>query len=338
MSKVAAAARAFVAVLLTLARSYEVALKVNRDSSPDELLGAYRKLLLKTHPDKGGRKCDQQRLQQAKEHFEKTRRGASAAGGRPRAAEGATDLVAAAAAKRQKRKEFRVHATVVLLTYQGVKDLAQWRRFVTFARGSLKKWKAFRWAATLEACETEGLHTHLTLQFTGEVDKTARSFCFEGITPNVRPGDYLDEGVNKKRYQTCVNRGFFYVFADKVGTQREADGRPCFEGNHVPVWVKAQKGQSRYAVQGKWCENLWKERKLGHEEYETYLYLARDGALSRKRNFDEVRSGRMRARRPSNAGLRRSGSDRSCSSPSRRSPRRQRGCRSSKTRPTAILS
>ncbi len=37
VSKVAAAARAFVAVLLTLARSYEVALKVNRDSSPDEL-------------------------------------------------------------------------------------------------------------------------------------------------------------------------------------------------------------------------------------------------------------------------------------------------------------
>ena len=34
VSKVAAAARAFVAVLLTLARSYEVALKVNRDSSP----------------------------------------------------------------------------------------------------------------------------------------------------------------------------------------------------------------------------------------------------------------------------------------------------------------
>ena len=37
VSKVAAAARAFVAVLRTLARSYEVALKVNRDSSPDEL-------------------------------------------------------------------------------------------------------------------------------------------------------------------------------------------------------------------------------------------------------------------------------------------------------------
>ena len=289
VSKVAAATRAFVGVLLAFARSYEVALTVNRDSGPDELLKAYRKLLLKTHPDKGGKKRDQQRLQEAKEQFEKTRGGTSAAGGRPRAAGGPGDLVVAAASKRRKRAEFRVNSTVVLLTYQGVKTLAQWHRFVAFVKRSLKKWKAFRWAATLEACETGGLHTHLTLQFTEEVDKTAQSFRFEGITPNVSQGDYLGEGVNKKRYQTSVNRGFFYVFADKLGTQREADGRPCFEGNHVPVWVKAQKGQSRYAVKGKWCENLWQERKLGHDEYENYLHLARDGVISRKRNFDEVK-------------------------------------------------
>ena len=87
-----------------------------------------------------------------------------------------------------------------------------------------------------------------------------------------------------------MDRGVFYVFADKLGTPREVDGIPCFEGNHVPVWVKAQKGQSRYAVLGKWCENLWKERKLGHETYEEYLYLTRDGVLSRKRNMNEVMS------------------------------------------------
>ena len=196
VSKMAAATRAFVGVLLALARSYEVALTVNRDSSPDELLKAYRKLLLKTHPDKGGKKHDQQRLQEAKEHFDKTRSGTSAAGGRPRAAGEPGDSIVAAASKGRKRAEFRVNSTVVLLTYQGVKTMAQWRRFVAFVKKSLKKWKAFRWAATLEACETEGLHTHLTLQFTEAVDKTARSFRFEGITPNVRPGDYLDAADN----------------------------------------------------------------------------------------------------------------------------------------------
>ena len=154
---------------------------------------------------------------------------------------------------------------------------------------SLKKWTVQRWGATLEACETEGLHTHLFLQFRQQVDRTARSFAFEGLVPNVRVGDYLGEGFNGKRQQQSVNRGFFYVFADKVGTQREADGTPCFEGNHVPVWVKAKKGQSRYPVLGKWCENLWKARKLDHDTYEEYLYLTRDGVLSRKRNLDEVK-------------------------------------------------
>ena len=141
----------------------------------------------------------------------------------------------------------------------------------------------------LEACETDGLHAHLVLKFRQIVDKTARSFAFEGLVPNVQVGDYLGEGVNGKRQQQAVNRGFFYVFADKVGTQREADGTPCFEGNHVPVWVKAKKGQSRYAVLGKWCENLWKARKLCHDTYEEYLYQTRDGVLSRKRSLDEVK-------------------------------------------------
>ena len=50
------ATRAFVSVLLSLARTYDLCLAVNRDSAEDELLRAYKKLLLKAHPDKGGRK------------------------------------------------------------------------------------------------------------------------------------------------------------------------------------------------------------------------------------------------------------------------------------------
>ena len=64
--KVGAATRAFVVVLLVLARSYELILAVNRDSSREQLLKAYRKVLLKVHPDKGGKKEDAQTLQAAK--------------------------------------------------------------------------------------------------------------------------------------------------------------------------------------------------------------------------------------------------------------------------------
>ena len=48
-SKLGAATRAFVTVLLLLARSYDLALTVNRDSSPEQLVKAYRKVLLKVH-------------------------------------------------------------------------------------------------------------------------------------------------------------------------------------------------------------------------------------------------------------------------------------------------
>ena len=283
VSKIGAATRAFVATMLAMARCYQLLLQVNRDSPPEDLLKAYKRVLLKCHPDKGGSNDHTQRLQAAKETWQQARDNGHRKGGRP-STRSNHDMVAA----KSRRAEYRVNALVVLLTYQGVADLKQWHRFIAFVRRSLKMWGVQRWGATLEACETDGLHTHLVLQFTKLVDKTARSFTFEALTPNVRKGDYLGEGINRKRHQLSVDRGFFYVFADKVGTQREVDGRPCFEGNHVPVWVTAHKGQSRYAVLGKWCENLWKERKLGHETYEEYLYLTRDGVLSRKRNLNEV--------------------------------------------------
>ena len=68
LSRMCVATRAFVTVLLALARRYEVVLlPVNRDSPADVLVKSYKKLLLKVHPDKGGRKQDVQKLQAARE-------------------------------------------------------------------------------------------------------------------------------------------------------------------------------------------------------------------------------------------------------------------------------
>ena len=50
---------------------HELVLAVNRESSAEELRRAYRKLSLKTHPDKGGKQSDQQKLQKAKDAWEK---------------------------------------------------------------------------------------------------------------------------------------------------------------------------------------------------------------------------------------------------------------------------
>ena len=62
------AKRAFVALLLALAVVHSLAVKVNRESDDKDVLAAYRRVVLKVHPDnKGGKKKDFQKLQAAKE-------------------------------------------------------------------------------------------------------------------------------------------------------------------------------------------------------------------------------------------------------------------------------
>ena len=48
--------RELVSVLLSLVSAYGVATDVNRDSEDDAILVAYRRVVKKVHPDKGGTK------------------------------------------------------------------------------------------------------------------------------------------------------------------------------------------------------------------------------------------------------------------------------------------
>ena len=66
LSAVQIATRAFVKILLARAAQYQVSLKVSRDSAGKDILAAYRRAAKKVHPDKGGKKEDQQKLQDAK--------------------------------------------------------------------------------------------------------------------------------------------------------------------------------------------------------------------------------------------------------------------------------
>ncbi len=70
------AKRAFVTLLLSLARAYRVVVEVNRDSEDAVVHTAYRKVLLKVHPDKGGTDADAQRLQRAREEWKAPARNA----------------------------------------------------------------------------------------------------------------------------------------------------------------------------------------------------------------------------------------------------------------------
>jgi len=287
------AKRALVAVLRELAGSYELVINIQRESPDAAVLAAYRKVVLKVHPDKGGQVEDAQRLQGAKEAWDSARKKPSSArakraprGGRPRASRGSSNNSlepAGGAAAGPPEKDFWVRGHGVLLTYSGV---AQWRRFAAHVRANLGQWRVKHWCTTLEASGEGNLHLHCMLQFSSSVDCSRGRFFFEGLKPNARPNDLLGEGYGRRNLQLSLDRAFFYVWADKLGTQRDEGGAECTTGNYEPCWTSASR---KYPVKGRWPESLWKAHKLGHAEYERYLYLCRDGVLARKRNLDAVR-------------------------------------------------
>ena len=147
---------------------------------------------------------------------------------------------------------------------------------------SRELWVANR-ISTLETSpdKPEGkYHTHLMLQFCSRVCRNTKGFCFEGILPNVSSNDLCGDGLGGKRPQVSVNRGMFYAYADKIGTARDEEGKPCVDGNYYPAWEDGRQ-HYKYQVLGRWPETLWKQRKLTHAMYEEYLFLCRDGVLPR---------------------------------------------------------
>ena len=137
------------------------------------------------------------------------------------------------AAANPSRNAYRIEATAVLLTYQGFRGgVPQWQRFNTFVKARAKGWKVLYWCTTLETNKDGTPHCHLMIQFRKHVDHTACRFKFEGIPPNVRQGDYLEEGWCKKRMQQSIDRGFFYVWANKIGTMRDDSGTLCVDANY----------------------------------------------------------------------------------------------------------
>ncbi|CAE8704557.1 unnamed protein product [Polarella glacialis] len=173
---------AFVIVLQSIAAAYSVQLDVTRESADNLVTSAFRRVAKKVHPDKGGKLVDSQRLLAARQLWEDALRAASANGrpvsGKSSATSSSQFSLSWAA---ESRREFRIQSGAALLTYQGFNGLDHWRRFVSFVGSSFKRWRVKHWCATLET-NTDGTdHAHLMLQFTQVVDRTTRSFMFEGL-------------------------------------------------------------------------------------------------------------------------------------------------------------
>ena len=243
---------------------YGLTLTLNRDSQDDVVKAGFRKVMKRAHPDKaGGSEEHTKRLNIAWENWNKARK----PNGRPSAtnAPAAGGEMVSVPAKGRRKKEFRIQAQAVMLTYQGLQDISSWSLFLEFVADHLVTWRVKNWCATMEANKELGVHIHLMLQFVSACDRGINSFVFQKRRPNASTNDYLGEGLWGKRHQQSIDRGMFYVWADKVGTQRTQQGEVCVAGDYQPCWTESKK---KYRVLGKWAFSLWQERKLTHEVYE----------------------------------------------------------------------
>ncbi|CAJ1441510.1 unnamed protein product [Effrenium voratum] len=93
----------------------------------------------------------------------------------------------------------------------------------------------------------------------------------EGVTPHASPCTARGPSV-----RDALNRGHFYVFADKQGTLEVA----------TSGWVP----WSDYSVKGWWIDNLWTEHKLRHDVYLDYACKIRVGFSGRQRQVESVRA------------------------------------------------
>lgn len=280
------ARRALVAVLRRIVQLYTISVVLSFNSCDAEVLRAYRKVILKAHPDKGGNAAHFREVNEAKEAWDQAKKPA----GRPKRSrqtsppDGTENGSMETSDGTPKRYDFSSEG--VMLTYNGVQDQDQWNRFLQHVRSSRKAWGFKHWCASLEACQSGTLHIHLMLQFHNpHKQRFSKSFAFETLVPNASVTDYLGNRLGTKKLQNAIDRGMFYVFADKNGTQRTSDNKPCVEGDYLPCWTSCKK---TYSVNGRWPADLYKAHKLSDDVYDQYLHLCRDGVVSRKRNHEAV--------------------------------------------------
>ena len=184
---------------------------------------------------------------------------------------------------------FRVQSKAVLLTYNGVRDMSMWAAFKAAVSANLKRWGVLYYGASLERCRNGKLHVHIMLQFHKKIDQPRATFEVLALKPNVRPGggDYLHEKWVSHHAQSDINRGFFYVFANKRGTVLDDAGEAIYWGNYGPDWYEHTK--FHFEVNATWPQKLWKRHKLDHDVWEAYMLLCREGLQARQNNLKRVR-------------------------------------------------
>lgn len=333
-SRLQDARRAFARVLVAMMRKYGMAGAghVTTESTKADLMKAFRRILLRVHPDKGGTDADVKALVAARDALTAAEPAAAqpapaarpapppkAAMKRPAAAHGdpqppagkrppehAASSSSTLATTHQEMCEFceekpdvsvagyTIRSNGALLTYNGLalQSPESWADFVAWVEAHKEEWGVLHYSCTRELCRQGRAHHHLMLQFRKEVHCFSSKFTYNGIRPNARAAwrDYCGSGRGKKNPQVGLDRAFFYVWANKIGTCSDEEGRLCVHGNYAPVWTDAR---FRYEVKSEWSETLWRRQQLTHDMHNEYIVLCRDRVPGRLRNLQEVVDGEM---------------------------------------------
>ena len=285
--------RALVACIAALAASVGFQSNLSRDATDAGVSAAVRRAAPKVAHDPAAT----ERLRAANEAWQSARREPGRRGRRPSGGQQPADEAPPAAAPAEvadpdeigltTKASYVFHARAAMFTYMTIQDQGHWLRFLAFVKANLRRWGVRHWCATLERCKTGRLHAHLFLEFQVGRKRMASNFAFGSLKPRIDVNDYLGDAPSRGKLQESINRGFFYVWADKVGTERDDSGAPCVAGNYAPAWTDARE---TYQVRSMWAEKLWQCRKLDNDTYETYLFLSRDGVVPKKRNLDAVKA------------------------------------------------
>ena len=149
--------RALVTILLELARVYALDLGLTRNSPDTNVKKAFRRVILRAHPDKaGGSEAASKKLNAAWSQWLEA--------GRSKHKPGPSKTASATGAlvPKAKKPEYRFQGKAALLTYQGIVDVSQWHAFLDFVDKNKGKWRLRYWTATFETNLDGTLHAHLT--------------------------------------------------------------------------------------------------------------------------------------------------------------------------------
>jgi hypothetical protein len=151
-----------------------------------------------------------------------------------------------------------------------------------------------------ESREDGKTHVHIYVEFRRAIDAPSTIFKYKDINPNVRAcylGSALGNKMGRGRSggRLYYDRGHFYVWADKIGTLRNADGSPRVFSNIAAAWCRNPKSREHatfkgahhfYRVEPRWIDDLWSEDKLDDAVCKYYRMRAKKGLAAFSRNFE----------------------------------------------------